>query len=87
SSEEAEAILAAFRARPWAGFDTVRSEPGREIRASMVPNGRGCPVVTSVTWDGDFFRSTISEGAGAPSCGGLSLHDGRRRLQTGDDRP
>ncbi|MEM8848903.1 MAG: hypothetical protein AAGE03_02600 [Pseudomonadota bacterium] len=87
TTREAAAILAAFRARDWARFDTIRAEPTRDIRRAAEPNGRGCPVVTSVTWEDGFFRSTISEGAGVPSCGGLSLYEGRRRLQTQGAEP
>ncbi|MEM7488304.1 MAG: hypothetical protein AAF390_04175 [Pseudomonadota bacterium] len=91
TSAEADAVLTAFRdrqaARPDGAFETTRSDADRVVARATAPNARGCPVVTSVTHDGAFFRATISEGAGVPSCGGLSLHEGRRRLQTdGADR-
>ncbi|MEL6586226.1 MAG: hypothetical protein AAFY65_09165 [Pseudomonadota bacterium] len=39
------------------------------------PNGRACPVIASLTLDrtNGYFRSAISEKAGAPHCGGASL--------------
>jgi hypothetical protein len=44
-------------------------------------NPRDCAVTASLTRDDGFFRASVGERAGDPSCGGLSLEPGRRARQ------
>lgn len=61
-----------------AAFDTVEGEAVQVAREGLTAyrltpeNPRGCPVVTSISTR-SAFRSTVSEAAGHPDCGGPSL--------------
>ncbi|TFL18993.1 hypothetical protein [Jannaschia formosa] len=59
----------------------------REGMTATEPNARACPVIASVTVrpaEGD-FRSSVSEMAGAPECGGASLLDRPAPRRPGED--
>ncbi len=92
SAQEGQTVLASFRDlraglldRGYADIETRGAD--RAAVVSGAPNPRGCPVVASVTHDGAFFRSAVSERAGVPDCGGTSLLAGKRRLQEQEGRP
>ena len=75
SPGEGEALAAAFRAwrddlpPPWDTADFA----GDRLGALHGPNGRGCDVVASFTFDDGRLRSSVGERAGDPACGGASL--------------
>jgi hypothetical protein len=88
TAAEAAAVFETFRAAraeriAAGGFAPLDAdtEGRRAAMVSTAPNPRGCTVVASVTRDGDFFRSSVAERAGTPSCGGASLLAGLRELQ------
>lgn len=62
-------------------FEREEADPIHVSRAGLVAyrltdeNARGCAVVTSLSTDGK-LRSTVSEAAGMPQCGGPSLASG-----------
>lgn len=65
----------------WQNAELRNSETTRRMGITQVsPNPRGCPVIASLTIDParDVLRSAVSEQAGVPSCGGLSLFGDRR---------
>lgn len=86
---EGTALLAAFdtmRTEATAGGGWHRADLAddatttREGMERNVVNRRGCPVIASVTVNAPraYFRSAVSEKAGIPSCGGVSLFPGGR---------
>lgn len=94
SPAEADVLLDAFRAmkasalaqggwqdRPLTSDETVT----REGMTTLEPNARGCPVIAQITVRDDSVRSSVSEMAGAPDCGGPSLLDHLARPRPGED--
>ena len=80
----AGALLDAFRAMKGSALEqggwqdkTLRSDATvtREGMVTTAPNVRGCPVIAQITVRADQgdVRSSVSEMAGAPGCGGPSL--------------
>ncbi|WP_109565645.1 hypothetical protein [Jannaschia seohaensis] len=86
SREEADTLLAAYREMKRAALEQggwqetpLRSDATvtREGMVTTAPNARDCPVIAQITVraaEGD-VRSSVSEMAGAPDCGGPSLLD------------
>ena len=70
AAEDIAAVRAAFQAVD-ADEQTVSREGLTAFRLTE-KNARGCPVVTSFSTRSE-FRSTVSEAAGHPDCGGPSL--------------
>ncbi|WP_298429274.1 hypothetical protein [uncultured Jannaschia sp.] len=93
---EADALLAAFRDMRASGLAVggwearaLRSDATvtREGMVTTEPNARGCPVIAQMTLragEGQ-IRSSVSEMAGAPGCGGPSLLERTPRRIPGED--
>jgi hypothetical protein len=93
---EADTLLGAYRAmertaleeggwedRPLASDATVT----RDGMVTAAPNARGCPVIAQITVRAarGEVRSSVSEMAGAPGCGGPSLLEHLARPAPGED--